>query len=180
MKRLLNIGFAAILLMLSATSCLYHCMEELENSSDKEMTNVEYSYRFLYNDTIQKGTVNEEIQLDRVCEVIFNKSIEQVEVDGITGFRTTLTHDQNSIQMAGATGSVTREMLYDMFQEQIAESGLSRLWVYITISDAATVTPIDGAPTLGTPGDYTQDRYYRVTAADGSFTDYILQTVQGF
>lgn len=36
------------------TSCLYHNIEELENSSNKELTNVEYSYRFLYNDTIQK------------------------------------------------------------------------------------------------------------------------------
>ncbi len=180
MKSIFHKIFVGVLLMFSATSCLYHGMEELENSSDKEMTNVEYSYRFLYNDTIQKGTINEEIEEDRVCEVIFNKSIESVEVDGVPGFRTTLTHTLDCVQKAGPSGSVTQEMLYQMFQEQIAESGLSRLWVYVSISDAATVEPLDDAPTLGTPGDYTQDRYYRVTAADGSSTEYVLQTVQGF
>ncbi len=180
MKRVTNSIIAGLMLLLVNTSCLYHGMEELENSSNKEMTNVEYTYRFFYNDTIQKGTINEEIETDRVCEVIFNKSIETINVEGVPGFRTTLTHDVNSIQKAGPTGSVTKEMLYEMFKQQITKSGLSRLWVYVSISDAATIAPIDNAPTLGKPGDYTQDRYYRVTAADGSSEDYVLQTVQGF
>lgn len=144
------------------------------------MTAVDYSYRFIYNDTIKKGTANEEIQNGRVCEVIFQKSIEKINQEGIKGFKTTLTHNLNSIQKAGPSGSVTKAMLYDMFKKQIAQDGVSKLWVYVSISDAATLSPLNGAPKLGTPGDFSEDRLYRVTAADGSSQDYVLKTVKAF
>ena len=81
MKRYFNI-LVGCLLIFSMNSCLYHNLEDLENSSDKKMTNVDYSYRFLYNDTIQKGTANQEILEGRVCEVIFGKSMENIEENG--------------------------------------------------------------------------------------------------
>ena len=179
MKKLLNI-LVGCMLTASLSSCLYHGLDDLENSSEKKMTSVEYSYRFLYNDTIKKGTVNEEIQEGRVCEVIFQKNIENIEENGIKGFKTTLTHNINSIQKAGPSGSVTKEMLYETFKEHIAQDGLNKLWVYVSISDAATLSPLDGAPKFGTPGDFSEDRFYRVTAADGSSQDYVLKTVKGF
>ena len=73
-----------------------------------------------------------------------------------------------------------KQMLYDMFTKKITQDGLSSLWVYVSISDAATVTPLDGAPKLGTPGDFSANRTYRVTAADGSYSDYVLETIKGF
>lgn len=62
MKAIFNRLLVGLFSVFLFSSCLYHNLEELENSSDKDMTNVNYSYRFLYNDTIKKGTVNEEIQ----------------------------------------------------------------------------------------------------------------------
>lgn len=179
MKKIYNI-LAVCFLLVSATSCLHSNLDELENASDKEMTSVEYSYRFLYNDTIKKGTVNEEIQNGRVCEVIFQKQMKKVEENGLKGFQTTLTHSLNSIQKAGPTGSVTKEMLYDMFKKEIGREGLTRLWVYVSISDAATIASLNGAPRLGAPGDFSETRSYRVTAADGSSQDYVLKTMKGF
>ena len=166
--------------LLLTTSCLRSGLEELTNSSKKELTAVNYSYRFLYNDTIKKGTVNEEILKDRVCDVIFTKVSEAIKENGIPGFRTTITHSLNSVQKAGPSGSVTKAMLYNKFKELIAKDGITRLWVYVTISDAATVKPVDNAPKLGTPGDFTTDRFYEVKAADGSTERYILKTVKGF
>lgn len=179
MKKLLTV-LLGCMLVASLSSCLYHDLEELENSSEKAMTSVEYSYRFLYNDTIKKGTVNEDIQEGRVCEVIFQKSIENIEENGVKGFKTTLTHSLNSIQKGGPSGSVTKEMLYATFKKQIVQDGLSKLWVYVSISDAATLSPLNGAPKLGSPGDFSETRFYRVTAADGSSQDYVLKTVKGF
>lgn len=179
MKTIFNI-IAIFFLASAMSSCLYHGLEDLENSSDKDMTNVTYSYRFLYDDTIKKGTINEEIQKGRVCEVIFNKEMQSLERGSIKGFKTILTHNLNSIQKGGPSGSVTKEQLYEMFKKYIGKDGLTKLWVYVSISDAAIVSPLDGAPKLGKPGDFSQDRTYRVTAADGSFQDYILQTVKGF
>lgn len=179
MKKIYNI-LAACFLLTSTTSCLHSNLDELENTSNKEMTSVEYSYRFLYNDTIKKGSVNEEIQNGRVCEVIFQKKIEKIEENDMKGFQTTLTHSLNSIQKAGPSGSVTKEMLYGMFKKEIAKDGLSRLWVYVSISDAATISPLSGSPKLGAPGDFSEVRSYRVTAADGSSQDYVLKTIKAF
>lgn len=162
------------------TSCLYSGLDQLTNSSSKEMTAVNYTYRFLYNDTIKKGTPNEEIQFGRVCEVVFSKTTTKMEADGIPCFSTSITHSLNSVQKAGATGSVTKAMLYEKFKKLIATDGLKQLWVYTTISDAAVIIPLDGAPKLGAPGDFSTDRKYRVKAADGSTQDYMIKTVKGF
>ena len=40
--------------------------------------------------------------------------------------------------------------------------------VEVTISTAAIIKPINGAPKLGVPGDWTKDNQYEVTAADGT------------
>ena len=44
----------------------------------------------------------------------------------------------------------------------------SKAVVAVTISTAATIKPINGAPKLGVPGDWTKDNQYEVTAADGT------------
>lgn len=180
MKRMRITTLLLALTMLSLTSCLKHGYEELVNSSEKKLTAVDYTYRFLYNDTLQKGTPKQEILTDRVCEVIFKKVSKPIEVDGRKGFSTTITHDINSVMKAGPTGSVTRQMLYNDFKKLIEKDQVSKLWVYITVSDASRVNPINGAPELGKPGDFSKDHIYQVVAADGSSQEYILQLVKGF
>ncbi len=161
--------------------CISNGAEDIIDSDKNDLTNVTYTYRFFYNDTIKKGTANEEIEKDRVCEVIFSKEeFKTIEDSGRKGFATKITHNINSVQKAGPQGSVTKEMLYEMFKEKIKQDGLSRLVVYVSISDAAVISPIEGSPKLGTPGDFSQDRYYCVRAANGDKKEYILRTVKGF
>lgn len=180
MRRIITASFVLFILAFTQTSCLYSGLDTLQNSSDKAMNAIEYTYRFAYNDTIKKGTPQEEIQLGRICEVIFSKNVENINENGIPGFKTTISHNINSIQKAGPAGSVTKEMLYEMFKDCIQADGISKLWVYVTISDAASITALDGAPRLGSPGDFSTDRKYKVTAADGSSQIYQIKTVQGF
>lgn len=170
----------ALPLIVSLSACLKSGYKELANSSSKDLTAVTYSYRFLYNDTIKKGTALEEIEKDRVCEVVFTKTSAAIQENGMKGFVTTINHNINSVMKAGPTGSVTKQMLYDEFKKRIANSLLNELWVSVTISDVAKITPQNGAPTLGTSGNFSQDRIYRVTASDGSYQDYIIRTVKGF
>ena len=40
--------------------------------------------------------------------------------------------------------------------------------VEVTISTAAVIKPINGAPKLGVPGDWSKDNQYEVIAADGT------------
>lgn len=180
MKRVFNMLVLFVVLPFTLTSCLYSGLDEMQNSSDKELMSVKYTYRFLYNDTIKKGTPNEEIQQGRVCEVLFNLQSEKIEEGGLTGFKTTLTYDANSVQKGGPTGSVTKAMLFDDFKKLIATDGVNKLWVYFSISDAALLKPLNDSPKLGAPGDFSKDRTYRVEAADGSSQDYLIKTVKGF
>ena len=52
--------------------------------------------------------------------------------------------------------------------EQTALFTESNVVVAVTISTAATIKPINGAPKLGVPGDWSKDNQYEVTAADGT------------
>ncbi|WP_316753176.1 DUF5018-related domain-containing protein [Pedobacter gandavensis] len=171
---------AAIGLMCSMSGCLKQGLDELQNSNQKAMTSVDYTYRFLYTDTIQKGTTKQEIVPDRVCEVLFKKNVVSTKENDLDGFTTTLSYDINSVLKAGPTGSVTKAMLFAEFDKQIRKSQLSRLWVYVTVSDVATIIPIADAPKLGSPGDFSKDHVYQVKAADGSTKNYFIKTIPGF
>ena len=62
-----------------------------------------------------------------------------------------------------------REQIYivpTVYLKRIMEFELDE--VAVTISTAATIKPINGAPKLGVPGDWTKDNQYEVTAADGT------------
>ena len=43
------------------------------------------------------------------------------------------------------------------------------------ISTAAKITPLNGSPLLGVPGDWSKTNEYRVLAADGSVKDWKIQ-----
>ena len=49
-----------------------------------------------------------------------------------------------------------------------AKVSLNNLVVYVNISTAARVTPLDGSPKFGVPADWTQEHTYSVVAADGT------------
>ena len=49
-----------------------------------------------------------------------------------------------------------------------AKVSLNNLVVYVNISTAARVTPLDGSPKFGVPADWTQEHKYSVMAADGT------------
>lgn len=49
-----------------------------------------------------------------------------------------------------------------------AKVSLNNLVVYINVSTAARVTPLEGAPKFGTPADWTKEHKYNVMAADGT------------
>ncbi|MDE7236705.1 MAG: hypothetical protein K2N66_02660, partial [Paramuribaculum sp.] len=43
----------------------------------------------------------------------------------------------------------------------------SELVVVLNISTAAVIEPLDGAPALGVPGDWSKPNKYQITAANG-------------
>lgn len=132
---------------------------------------------------VQHAAVLFELEEPITKKVVLKRKIDVTDLlkdHGTAGFKTTISYDINSILKAGPTGSVTKEMLFEQFKQLIAKDQLTKLWVYMSISDAATIAPVDDAPALGSSGDFSKDRVYTVRAADGSTKSYIIQTVKGF
>ena len=58
-----------------------------------------------------------------------------------------------------------------------AKVSLNKLVVYFNVSTAARVTPLDGSPKLGAPGDWTSERRYSVMAANGTKKTWTVKVV---
>jgi len=59
-----------------------------------------------------------------------------------------------------------------------SEVDLTKLVGIATISRGATISPMDGAPQLGVPGDFSKPNKYEVTAADSKTIKIWTITVQ--
>jgi hypothetical protein len=63
-------------------------------------------------------------------------------------------------------------------EEEWNATTLSKLACSFETSRAASVQPLNMAPALGTLGDYTQERTYRVTSAAGEYKDWVLRVIE--
>lgn len=67
----------------------------------------------------------------------------------------------------------------DSFPEsERSKVSLSDIVAYTKLSPAAKIEPVNGAPILGAPGDFSTSREYKVTAADGKTVKNWTITVQ--
>ena len=145
MKKFLNI-FAALLLAVVSTSCLKHDLEELDVYSGCDITRVDCAYRYKTGE-IHPGTQSEKVN--------------QVYVSAYS--RTYVTDESDP-----SRGVCTIRYSKTNIPEQYRSTAETEMVVYVTISTAATMKPINGAPALGIPADWTADHEYEVTAADGT------------
>ena len=145
MKKFLNI-FAALLLAVVSTSCLKHDLEELDVYSGCDITRVDCAYRWKTGE-IHPGTQSEKV--NQVYVSAYSRTYVTDESDPTKGV-CTIRYSKTNIPAA---------------YKEIAEK---EMVVYVTISTAATMKPINGAPQLGVPADWTADHEYEVTAADGT------------
>ena len=145
MKKFLNI-FAALLLAVVSTSCLKHDLEELDVYSGCDITRVDCAYRWKTGE-IHPGTQSEKVN--------------QVYVSAYS--RTYVTDESDP-----SRGVCTIRYSKTNIPEQYRSTAETEMVVYVTISTAATMKPINGAPALGIPADWTADHEYEVTAADGT------------
>lgn len=126
------------------TSCLESNLEGLDTYTGNEITSVQgVYYRYYSSDKINaSGQV-------AVKQVSLN--VSNTDKDANTG-RLNFT--------------VTIPTNFPEAEKEKIKS--SELVVVFNISTAAIIEPVDGAPKLGTPGDWNKPNRYKVTAADGS------------
>jgi hypothetical protein len=145
MKKFLNI-FAALLLAVVSTSCLKHDLEELDVYSGCDITRVDCAYRW------KTGEIHPGTQSEKVNQVY------------VSAYSRTYVTDESDPSRGVCTIRYSKTNIPQQYRS-VAET---EMVVYVTISTAATMKPINGAPALGIPADWTADHEYEVTAADGT------------
>ena len=145
MKKFLNF-FAALLLAVVSTSCLKHDLEELDVYSGCDITRVDCAYRW------KTGEIHPGTQSEKVNQVY------------VSAYSRTYVTDESDPSRGVCTIRYSKTNIPEQYRS-VAET---EMVVYVTISTAATMKPINGAPALGIPADWTADHEYEVTAADGT------------
>jgi hypothetical protein len=129
------------------TSCLKYDLPTLPVYTDCNITNIYYEYRY-YDSTsvwIDNSPIVKYVTLTVTKTIDANANTVTV-----------------SLVVPAASGTFT--------VAKRANVALTNLIGSVDLSTAAIIAPIDGAPVLGMPGDFSAPRQYKVTAADGVTT----------
>lgn len=149
MKKYLSIFAVMLMTLFSMTSCLEHGLEDLDafDAADIENWPVAY-YRYYTGD---KMAVNGEQQVKQVqlTRTAGNYDFDEENVTGNPFFNITVA--PNAVPEA-----------------EKAKVDAKNLVVVLTISTGSVVEPIEGAPKLGVPGDWSKPNKYKITAANGT------------
>ena len=142
MKKIVNM-IAALLLVVLSTSCLESGLEDLDTYKGNDITGVVGVY-YRYKGT----TVNPGSGELNVLQITLSSSNFQVNKEAGT------------CQFDFKLPSNFPEDLKGKFSP-------SEMVVILGISTASICKPIEGAPTVGAPGDWSKPNKYEVTAASG-------------
>lgn len=118
---------------------------DLPAYEEAEVTKVGAYHRFYSGD--KDALTGENIVAEKELESDFT-------IDSKTGVASTI------LTIPAAGGKFT--------EAERAKVSLSNLVVYVNVSTAARVTPIEGSPKFGVPADWTKEHKYSVMAADGT------------
>ena len=139
MKKIFNI-LAMLFMALLATSCLEHDLEELETYSDCDITSGEIYWRYYGTDVIP-GSGETQVKQVRLARAV---SADQ---------------ETNTFYIRYVTGNLP--------ESEVSKFTQSNVVIAVSISTAAIITPLEGSPKLGVPGDWSKPNKYEVKAANG-------------
>lgn len=152
MKKIVcNILFTLMTVLFS--SCLTSGLEELDVYDGADITSVS-SVRYRYI-TADKNPASGENEVKEV-ELIFTSNID-TEAEVV---------------------SISIKKPENFPPEELDNLSTSNLLVVVGVSTAARVFPQDGAPKLGTPGDWSKPNKFVVEAADGTKKTWTIEVVQ--
>ena len=153
MKRFFNI-VTALLLVVMATSCLDSNLESLDTYEGNDITGVSGVYHRYYGTDIIPGSGEV-----KVHQVSLNYGAFKVN------------KEENSCTFECSLPSNFPAAERPNFR-------MSNVVVILNISTAAVIKPIEGAPVLGKPGDWSKPNKYEVMAANGEKKIWIVEAVE--
>jgi hypothetical protein len=142
---LIGLMFCSIALL---TSCLKSDLPGLPAYSDCDITNIYFEYRF--EDPTALWTDGSPI-VKYITLAVAPKTIDATANTVTVG-----------VTVPAASGSFTTA--------ERAKVALTNIVCSMNLSTAAKIEPLEGAPKLGVPADFSSARKYLVTAADGTTT----------
>lgn len=154
-KNMIKLMKSSLLLMfvLVCSSCLKGNLDDLPAFEEANITDVKFDFRY-------KDLTDEWINGEPVVKVV-TLTVSDKVINAETG---TITC---TVTVPAADGPFT-----EAIRNMVA---LTNLVGKFNLSTAAVIAPQDGAPTLGTPGDFSATRRYLVTAANGTKKDWTIQ-----
>lgn len=135
------------------SSCLKTGLEDLPAFEEAEITDVKFDFRYKDMEDINP------LDGEPIVKVI-NLIVEDKVIDA-TASKIALT-----LRVPDVTSSFTENVRNTVT--------LSNIVGKFNLSTAATIAPLNGAPVLGMPGDFSSPRAYRVTAANGTTKDWTV------
>jgi len=151
MKTFIYLILVAILI--TVTSCLSYDLPSVESSSQKDISNFGFNYRYL--DTI----INTDAHADTLVEV------------AIVWITSGMTISNDTIYMTPQIPSSSQ-----LPTDQLPYLNINNIWAFADISDGATIESVENAPKIGTRGDYSMPVSYKVTAGDGTSKIWVIVT----
>lgn len=154
-KNMIKLIKSSLLLMfaLVCSSCLKGNLDDLPAFEEANITDVKFDFRY-------KDVTDVWIDGEPVVKVV-TLTVGDKVINPETGTVTC------TVTVPAASGSFTEEIRNTV--------SLTNLVGKFNLSTAAVIAPQDGAPTLGTPGDFSTTRRYVVTAANGTKKDWTIQ-----
>lgn len=139
-----------VLLAAMFSSCLTSGLDDLPTFSDAEIINVKFEYRW----SVKEGTSDKLRVKMLTTDYVVNAESNEV------------------------TCKVTVPNIDANFPDEIRrEISLNNIIGYTTISSAAKISPLNNAPILGKPGDWSSPNEYEVTAANGDQKKWTIKVV---
>ena len=141
----MKISFIKLLMLVVCFPVFFSsCWEDLPVYEDAEITKVGFYHRFAGSGTDVVTGEPIMVETELTCQYEIDSEAATVYVD---------------VTVPSANG--------DFAEAERNNVKLENLWGYFNVSTAAKVTPINGSPTLGTPGDWSEPHEYEIMAASG-------------
>jgi hypothetical protein len=150
----LNYKFFILLFFISAafTACEKSAVQEAP-ATDNSISDFNFLYNYPDTSWAYKGTPNQ-----------------------IMSIKTNALILDHSMNISNDTVYVYPEVPNGVPKGQLSNIKLTQIWGTATIPGTASIGPVNGAPVLGTRGDYSKPVTYVVTAADGSTKQWVIVT----
>ncbi|WFE87040.1 MULTISPECIES: DUF5018-related domain-containing protein [Parabacteroides] len=140
------------LMMFSFTSCLTSGLDELDVYDGADITSVSaVAYRYISDEKSPASGQN---------------IVKEVNL--------TFTSD---IDTDAATVKITVSVPENFPEAELGNLSTSNIMVAVGLSTAARISPLNGSPTLGVPGDWSKPNTYVVDAANGTRKNWTIEVM---